>query len=116
MKKIKLKRKKKEDKPKKKRHIFLIILMILGITAAIGTLSFGAYIVITAPDFTKTKLYSTVPTVLLDNKGEEFARIGQENRILSTYDDLPEVLIDALVATEDSRFFQHNGFLMLQDF
>ncbi len=110
MKKIKLKRKKKEDKPKKKRHIFLIILMILGITAAIGTLSFVAYIVITAPDFTKTKLYSTVPTVLLDNKGEEFARIGQENRILSTYDDLPEVLIDALVATEDSRFFQHNGF------
>ncbi len=108
--KLKFKRKKKEEKPRKKRHIFLIIMMVLGIAAAIGTLSFGAYIVITAPDFTKTKLYSTVPTVLLDNKGEEFARIGQENRILSTYDDLPEVLIDALVATEDSRFFQHNGF------
>ena len=27
-----------------------------------------------------------------------------------TYDELPEVLVDAIVATEDSRFFQHNGF------
>ena len=23
---------------------------------------------------------------------------------------MPEVLIDAIIATEDSRFFQHNGF------
>ena len=27
-----------------------------------------------------------------------------------TYEELPEVLIDAIIATEDSRFFQHNGF------
>lgn len=26
-----------------------------------------------------------------------------------TFDDLPQVLVDALVATEDSRFYQHNG-------
>ena len=27
-----------------------------------------------------------------------------------TYEDLPQVLIDAVVAAEDSRFFEHNGF------
>ena len=27
-----------------------------------------------------------------------------------TYDDLPQVLVDAIVAAEDSRFFEHNGF------
>ena len=26
------------------------------------------------------------------------------------YDELPQVLIDAIVSTEDSRFYQHNGF------
>ena len=34
----------------------------------------------------------------------------EEMRENVTYDDLPEVFIDALIATEDSRFFQHNGF------
>lgn len=111
MKKFKL-RKKDSDKPKKKRRlkgILLGLFMILGIGASVSVLLFGAYIVVTAPDFTKSKLYSTVPTVLLDKNGEEFARIGQENRVLTTYDDLPEVFIDAIIATEDSRFFQHNG-------
>ena len=108
--KLKFKRKNKEPKTRKKRHIFLILIMFLGIVGALSVLVFGAYIVITAPDFTKTKLYSIVPTVLLDKDGVEFARIGQENRVLTTYDDLPEVFIDAIVATEDSRFFQHNGF------
>ena len=27
-----------------------------------------------------------------------------------TYEDLPQVLVDAVVAAEDSRFFEHNGF------
>ena len=29
------------------------------------------------------------------------------------YDELPDVLVDAIVATEDARFFQHNGFVAL---
>ena len=36
--------------------------------------------------------------------------MGNENRTEISYDDLPEVLIDAIIATEDSKFFQHNGF------
>ena len=27
-----------------------------------------------------------------------------------TYEDLPQVLIDAVIAAEDSRFFEHDGF------
>ena len=27
-----------------------------------------------------------------------------------TYEELPQVLVDAIIATEDSRFYQHNGF------
>ena len=42
--------------------------------------------------------------------------LSQELRLTNTleeiknYEDFPQVLVDALVATEDSRFFQHSGF------
>ena len=80
----------------------LIICMILGIT-------FTVYIIMNAPKFETSNLYSKEASVLLDKDGNEFARLGTENRETVTYDDLPQVLIDAIVATEDSRFFQHNG-------
>lgn len=32
-----------------------------------------------------------------------------ENRTLVSYDELPEALVDALVATEDARYFRHSG-------
>ena len=54
-------------------------------------------------------MYRKEASILLDKDGKEFARLGTENREAVTYDDLPQVLIDAIVATEDSRFFQHNG-------
>ena len=103
----------KAKKPKKKgriRNAILIFIMVIGIFVALGTLGFGLYIIITAPDFTTTKLYNKEATVLYDKDLNEIARVGTENRVLITYNDLPQVFIDALVATEDARFFQHNGF------
>ena len=38
-----------------------------------------------------------------------FIPIGTEDRVILTYDQIPEVLINAIIATEDSRFFQHRG-------
>ena len=56
------------------------------------------------------KLYNKEATVIYANDGTtELARYGKQNVELVTYQDMPQVLIDALVATEDSRFFQHNG-------
>jgi penicillin-binding protein 1A len=34
---------------------------------------------------------------------------GQQNRKLATFDEIPVHMIEALVAIEDKRFFQHNG-------
>lgn len=34
---------------------------------------------------------------------------GEENRVLVTYDQIPDALWQAAVAIEDERFFQHNG-------
>lgn len=88
----------------------MIFLISLGIIIASLVLVFGLYIIISAPDFNTTKLYQKESTVLYDRNNKEIARVGDENRVIVTYNDLPQVFVDALIATEDSRFFQHNGF------
>jgi penicillin-binding protein 1A len=35
--------------------------------------------------------------------------LSKENRIYSSYDDLSPFLVEALVATEDERFYEHSG-------
>ena len=115
MKKLKLKKvTKKKEKAKKTSNkkvgnIILIALAIGGICVASLVLVFALYIIIASPDFDRDLLYKQEASVLYDAKNNEIARIGSENRVLITYNDLPQVLIDALLATEDSRFFQHNG-------
>ena len=111
----KLKKKKtiKENKPKKKKskkNIILIFLISMGIICASAVLAFALYIIMTSPDFVPNKLYNKEATVIYAKDGTtELARYGKQNVELVTYQDMPQVLIDALVATEDSRFFQHNG-------
>ena len=82
--------------------LFLIFCLTIGII-------FTLYIIINSPKFDTSNLYSKESSVLLDKNGHEFARLGTENRELVNYEELPQVLIDAIVATEDSRYFQHNG-------
>jgi penicillin-binding protein 1A len=42
--------------------------------------------------------------------GTLLARVYQENRALVRYDAIPQVLIDAVLAAEDDRFFEHDGY------
>lgn len=100
----------KRKKGRKVKNALLNTLMILGIIVVSCVLAFGLFIIFTAPDFDSAKLYNKEATVLYKANGEELTRYGKENRVLVTYNDLPQVFVDALVAVEDSRFFQHNGF------
>lgn len=101
---------------KKRKKISAIIngvlsfFMFIGIIGMIAVMIFCGYIVISAPAFNTDLLYSNEASIFYDKDGNEFARVGAEQRELVYYDDLPEVLVDAIVATEDSRYFQHNGF------
>jgi penicillin-binding protein 1A len=49
-------------------------------------------------------------TKIYDADGELIADIGFHLRENITYEQMPQSLIDAFVAVEDSRFFIHNGF------
>ena len=98
--------KKKHKSRLKKLLLVLLWLFIAFILACIG---FFAFIAMQAPEFNEELLYLTDPSVILDKNGKEVAKLGAEQRIILSYDELPEVLVDAVVATEDSRFFEHNG-------
>ena len=92
------------------RHIILSLIMVLLIGIMILGLFGIIYIITSAPKFDTDKLYNTSSSILYAKNDTEIGRLGAENRQLVTYDELPQVLVDAIVATEDSRYFQHNGF------
>ncbi len=49
-------------------------------------------------------------SILTDANGVEFTRLsGAENRTAVTLDDVPQVLVDAVLSTEDADFYAHEG-------
>lgn len=108
---------KKVDKPKRKKikkfliiKIILIVIISFIILGCVGAGIFFSIIVKEAPDFDPQNLFTQESSIIYSAKGTEIAKLGTEKREKVTYDDLPQILVDAIVATEDSTFFQHNGF------
>ena len=50
------------------------------------------------------------PSIIFDRNGEEIGRIYVENRSYVTLDKISPAMINALVAQEDSRFWEHPGY------
>lgn len=101
-----------KSKPKQRKIIKKIIIILLGLALVVSALLilFISYIVIAAPKFDMSQLDKKESSIIYSSDGTEIYKLGSELRENVTYDDLPQVFIDALIATEDSRFFQHNGF------
>ena len=100
------------QKSKKKRRIInllLILFLTLGILVLIFFGAFLVYVTVNAPKFDVTELNKKESTIIYDKDGNQIIKLGAEMRDKVTYDELPEVLIDAIIATEDSRYYQHNG-------
>ena len=50
-----------------------------------------------------------IKSLILDREGREIGRIFVENRDKISIKDVPQMMINALVAGEDQRFFEHDG-------
>jgi len=114
-------KKKRRRKTSKKRTVVKVSYVVTAIAAVafIALFIFGfnfVYGVVKATDsFDISKLDSQEITKFWDKNGNLFYKLGSSSsdngwRENVTYDDLPQVLVDAVVAAEDSRFFEHNGF------
>jgi len=51
-------------------------------------------------------------SVILDRNGKIFGQIYVENRQTIPYDQIPHDLVNAVVAVEDSKFYQHHGYVL----
>ncbi|WP_035512368.1 PBP1A family penicillin-binding protein [Halalkalibacillus halophilus] len=102
-------KKNKKNKKKinwKKVFLSLLIIAIVGFIAVAGMLY--SYIK-DAPDISADQLQNPVPTTLLDRNGDHLADIGGENRSEIEFDEISQILEDAVLATEDVRFYEHSG-------
>lgn len=107
----------KKTKTKKKgrgKKIFKILffvflaLFVVGVGVVLGVLNsvISETDQIDLAQLKNLKLTSTV----LDSKGKQIGQMSSgENRLIVDYEDLPQNLIDAVVAIEDERFWTHKG-------
>lgn len=93
---------------------FFRILALLFIALIVGGLTI-AYFVITPilkdlPDVkTLQNVQYQIPLSIYSKEGLLIARFGEKKRTPIEYKDVPKQLIDAFIAAEDDRFYQHPG-------
>ena len=89
---------------------FFFALVMIGAVVAGIFLGLLVAAVRTQPDIAKLENYRpTLPTKILDVRGETIAEIFAEKRDLIEFDDIPADLINAVVAMEDNDFYKHIG-------
>lgn len=112
-------KKKKSSSPKQemqkriqRKKIVKIVLISLAVVIALGTVYMGVAVFDQIAGFSKEKLMSGESSTIVAASDEtEFYSYGSGGvRKNVAYEDIPQVMIDAVVAAEDSRFFEHNGF------
>jgi 1A family penicillin-binding protein len=91
--------------------IYLLLLVLLGIVVG------GGYLVVLLVQVSRmlpsseqiVNLKPYVGTRILSQDGVVLATLTNERRELAKYSEFPKPLIDAVVAIEDSQFYQHRG-------
>ena len=92
----------------------LIVLLALGSVGGIGVTAgvIGAYYYV-EPGLPQAEAIRDIPLQIplriFSRDGRLISEIGERRRILVTWDDLPQHVVDAFVAAEDQRFFVHPG-------
>src|SRR5574344_1220603 len=108
----------KQTPPKKKRLPWPVraIFWVLGL--AVAGMVAGAFVVAIAlsqaypnlPDISDLVDYQPkLPLRVYSSEGVLIGEFGEERRTLTPIREIPKVMVDAVLAIEDTRFFEHNG-------
>lgn len=88
--------------------IATLVCIILGVTTIFG---FYQYVKPELPDVATLKdVQLQTPMQVYSRDGKLIAQFGEKRRIPLKLEEMPPHLLEAIIATEDSRFYSHYGF------
>lgn len=105
------------SKPKRRRKrklrvipaIILTLLVLMVISAGV-LVAWIIQLESELPDWDSATLMNSQTSFLYDSEGDSYTQLhAGENRIDVTIDDIPDYVIDLLVANEDTRYYDHFG-------
>lgn len=107
---------KKKTKKKNRFLMFVISFFVLLVFCVVGGYFALLYAGSQMVDLTKLEDIKLEPSVLYDKNGEKVGNLSvkENNRTYVKYTDIPQHVIDAFIAVEDKRFFEHNGVDMVR--
>jgi len=107
----KQKNQKKPPKLFQKVFIGFILICVVGLlTVGIGVYAF----IQDAPELDPAKLADPLSSKFYDKDGQLLHEYGTEHRTKISYDQIPKQLEEAILATEDNRFYEHKGVDLLR--
>ena len=89
--------------------IIVTALLALFVAGVVAGGSLFTYYAIRSPKITEESLVATTSSKIYDNQNNLIADLGAEKRVNATTDQIPPDLVNAIVAIEDHRFFDHRG-------
>jgi penicillin-binding protein 1A len=91
-----------------KINIFAIV--FLGLTIAMGVIASYLYVWPTLPSIDELRDYKLqTPMSVFSKDGQLIAEFGEKKRLPVTIEEIPKKFVQALLATEDQRFYEHSG-------
>ncbi|MBN2244742.1 MAG: PBP1A family penicillin-binding protein [Candidatus Aminicenantes bacterium] len=102
----------KKKRFNKKKLFFFFLWTSLFSAALVVGIAVGAYkaILKNLPSITRLEEFNPdIITYIFADNGEIIGQYANQKRIEVTYEQLPQTLINAIIATEDPRFYKHKG-------
>lgn len=90
------------------KYVAIAAISLFFLLLILGGLVFGYY-ASKAPTLSEKDLVATTSSKIYDNQNNLIADLGAEKRINVKTNEIPTDLVNAIVAIEDHRFFNHRG-------
>ncbi|KXY38630.1 penicillin-binding protein [Bacillus cereus] len=88
---------------------FLVSCLLLGIVGLVAGVATFFVMIKDAPKLEKAKLVNPLSSKIYDKDGKLIYEYGKEKRTNIMYDQIPKLVENAFLATEDARFYEHSG-------
>lgn len=102
----------RRNKSKKKasllKKVIIACFLLAVVSVGIGTAALAKMMKET-PKLDPSKLVVPLSTKFYDKDGNFLYEYGKERRTEITYSQVPKMLEEAFIATEDTRFYEHHG-------